>query len=224
MIIKHWNLHLRYHFRRCYAVLMRWCLLRCHHWSFWRTLPNYHQLLCILLVHHHRMLNHAWSNVTSNTIANCYHHAGFQLPTDNTHSDGEDEVDDDIPLCLLFQRNSRWDEIVSNAAKTVVIDGRDGGSSSSLSLSSLLWNVFIRYTTIAFNRMRGTSKVVNPRVVVFSEGHSSRENNLSRVDNQQPDRQRLTTEIPNFTRKWRRMRCHSVLYTNLEHVHSLWNG
>jgi transposase len=50
-----------------------------------------------------RMLNHAWSNVTSNTIANCYHHAGFQLPTDNTHSDGEDEVDDDIPLCLLFQ-------------------------------------------------------------------------------------------------------------------------
>jgi hypothetical protein len=49
--------------------------------------------------------------------------------------------------------------------------------------------------------MRGTSKVVNPRVVVFSEGHSSRENNLLRVDNQQPDRQRLTTEIPNFTSK-----------------------
>lgn len=49
------------------------------------------------------MLNHAWSNVTSTTIANCYRHAGFQLPTDNTHSDGEDEVDDDIPLCLLFQ-------------------------------------------------------------------------------------------------------------------------
>jgi len=50
-----------------------------------------------------RMLNHAWSNVTSTTIANCYRHAGFQLPTDNTHSDGEDEVDDDIPLSRLFQ-------------------------------------------------------------------------------------------------------------------------
>jgi hypothetical protein len=49
------------------------------------------------------MLNHAWSNVTSTTIANCYLHAGFQLPTDNTHSDGEDEVDDDIPLSQLFQ-------------------------------------------------------------------------------------------------------------------------
>jgi hypothetical protein len=35
-----------------------------------------------------RMLNHAWSNVTSTTIENCYRHAGFQLPTDNTHSDG----------------------------------------------------------------------------------------------------------------------------------------
>jgi hypothetical protein len=55
-------LHLRYHFGRCYSVL-----------------------------------------ITSTTIANCYLHAGFQLPTDNTHSDGEDEVDDDIPLSRLFQ-------------------------------------------------------------------------------------------------------------------------
>ena len=49
------------------------------------------------------MLNHVWSNVTFTAIANCYRHAGFQLPIDNTQSDGEDEVDDDIPLSRLFQ-------------------------------------------------------------------------------------------------------------------------
>lgn len=32
-----------------------------------------------------RMLNHAWSNVTSTTIANCYRHAGFQV-TNRQHT------------------------------------------------------------------------------------------------------------------------------------------
>jgi hypothetical protein len=35
--------------------------------------------------------------------------------------------------------------------------------------------------------MRRTSIVVNLRVVVFHEGFSQRENNLSRVDNPEPE-------------------------------------
>lgn len=47
-----------------------------------------------------RMLNHAWSKVTPGTIANCYHHAGFDsavaIPVDD-----DDDEDDDIPLAQL---------------------------------------------------------------------------------------------------------------------------
>ncbi|XP_063435632.1 uncharacterized protein LOC134716551 [Mytilus trossulus] len=48
-----------------------------------------------------RMLNHAWSKVTQTTIANCYHHAGFESPVITPSDDIDDDADDDIPLALL---------------------------------------------------------------------------------------------------------------------------
>ncbi|CAC5376698.1 Cell division cycle protein 23 homolog [Mytilus coruscus] len=47
------------------------------------------------------MLNHAWSKATQTTIANCYHHAGFESPIIAPSDDINDDVDDDIPLALL---------------------------------------------------------------------------------------------------------------------------
>ncbi|XP_060557064.1 tigger transposable element-derived protein 4-like [Ruditapes philippinarum] len=47
-----------------------------------------------------RMMRHAWSQVTSTTIKNCYRHAGF-TSTQTTDVESEDDADDDIPLNQL---------------------------------------------------------------------------------------------------------------------------
>lgn len=48
-----------------------------------------------------RMLNNAWGRVTTETIANCYKHAGFQSSDPVPDNDSDDEIDDDIPLSQL---------------------------------------------------------------------------------------------------------------------------
>ena len=42
---------------------------------------------------------------------------GSMLPTDNTHSDGEDEVDDDKQINIIIHTQKRYLEVISHSTR-----------------------------------------------------------------------------------------------------------
>ena len=68
-------------------------------------------------------LQQAWRSVSQQTIANCYHHAGFKIKDDtnqtDTPIDDEDPLDD-LPLARLKGSASTMTEYVAVALSTMM--------------------------------------------------------------------------------------------------------